>query len=72
LFVLFGGIGLAALPLEFFYDFHTRPVKMTKSELNNRKKTLIKETQKTKELGMQVTCLEEKGVHTKTCYYLLN
>jgi hypothetical protein len=43
---------------------------MSKNELNIMIKTLIKETQKTKELGMKVTSLEEKGVNTKTSYYL--
>ena len=40
---------------------------MTKRELNDRKKALIKESQKTKELGILVRSLEEKGVNNKTC-----
>jgi LMBR1 domain-containing protein 1 len=68
LFVIFGGIGLAALPLDFIYDFNTRPVKMSPRELADKKRFLLLETKKVKELGEIAKSLEDKGALKKTIF----
>ena len=72
MFVLFGGIGLAALPLDFFYDFHSRPIKMSSAEIAVLKRSLIIETKKVKELARTVLTLEEKGAKKKTSKKAIN
>ena len=71
LFVIFGGIGLAALPLDFIYDFNTRPIKMTARELADKKRFLLTETKKVKEIAEIAKSLEEKGALKKTCKFIV-
>lgn len=61
LFVLFGGIGLAALPLDLIYDFCTRPKKLSTSEMESQKKKIINESMRLKEIAAETKHLEEKG-----------
>jgi LMBR1 domain-containing protein 1 len=65
LFVLFGGIGLAALPLDHFYDFCTRPKALKPSEVEKRKKKILEESSSLKVLGNEIKAMEDKGVKTK-------
>ncbi len=61
LFVLFGGIGLAALPLDLFYDFATRPKKLTATQMETQKKKIIQESQRLKEMAVETKTLEDRG-----------
>lgn len=67
LFVLFGGIGLAALPLDLFYDFKTRPKKLTITQMESQKKRIIVESERLKEIANETKALEEKGTKKKNC-----
>ena len=70
-FVLFGGIGLAALPLDLIYDFCTRPKKLNASEIEKQKTKVKENTIYLRELANEVRALEEKGARTKTSNILL-
>ena len=65
LFVLFGGIGLAALPLDLMYDFCTRPKKLTFSQMEEQKKRILADTIVLRELGRETRSYEERGAKTK-------
>ena len=60
-FAFFGGIGLAAVPLDFFYDFCTRPRSMVGRNLKRRKKILLDELEELKLIGEELNKLEERG-----------
>ena len=62
-FSFFGGIGLAAVPLDFFYDFCTRPKSMIGTNLKKRKKTLFRELEELKLLGNELTEMEQRGAN---------
>lgn len=66
LFVLFGGIGLPALPLDFIYDFCTRPKKISKNDVDRIKVTIASDAIKMKDLGKEVKLLEEGGALKKS------
>jgi hypothetical protein len=57
---------LVALPLDFIYDFNTRPIKMSTRELVEKKNSLLRETVKIRELAEVAKSLEEKGALKKT------
>ena len=61
LFAFFGGIGLAALPIDLFCSFRKRPKKMRSKEIETRKKNLIKNIEELKSLGQELKHLESKG-----------
>lgn len=65
IFAIFGGIGLAAVPLDFFHDFCTRPKHLKSSEIEIRKKDLLQDIEELKLLGNQVKSMEEKGYNKK-------
>ncbi len=44
LFAIFGGVGLAAIPMDCFYEFKNRPRKMDKAKLEDEKKNIKEET----------------------------
>lgn len=69
-FVIFGGIGLAALPLDLIYDFKTRPRKLSEGQLENQKRKIEIITYNLQELAGEVRALEEKGAKTKNSSYL--
>ena len=65
-FSFFGGIGLAAVPLDFFYSFFTRPKSMSGRNLKKRKKELFSELEDLKLLGKELNDLEERGANRRT------
>ena len=61
LFALFGGIGLAAIPIDLFCSFKKRPRHMKSREIERRKDILLKNVEELRALGHEVKKLEEKG-----------
>ena len=61
LFALFGGIGLAAIPIDLFCSFCKRPKHMKSREIDRRKDILIKNIEELRLLGQEVKKLESKG-----------
>ena len=66
LFVLFGGIGLAALPLDLIYDFCTRPRKLSTADIERQKTKVVMNANALKELANEVRTLEERGAKTRS------
>jgi LMBR1 domain-containing protein 1 len=69
LFILFGGIGLPAIPLDFIYYFTSRPKFMTRDEMEAKRKTMNLDVEKLRELGAQIKELENLKVHTFNSKY---
>jgi LMBR1 domain-containing protein 1 len=65
LFAIFGGIGLSALPLDFFNDFCTRPKSIRSEDIRKRREDLIYDIEKLKLLGEEIKKMEEKGIDKK-------
>lgn len=65
-FVLFGGIGLAALPLDLIYDFCTRPKKLTSSQVERKKNNMLRDISSLNELAKEVKTMEIEGAITKS------
>ena len=61
LFALFGGIGLAALPIDLFSSFCNRPKHMKSREIDKRKDILLKNIEELRYLGQEIKTLESKG-----------
>ena len=61
LFAFFGGIGLAAIPIDLFCSFKKRPKKMRSTEIERRKNKLIKNIEELKLLGQELKQLESQG-----------
>ena len=61
LFALFGGIGLAAVPIDLFCSFRNRPKHMRSIEIERRKKILFKNVEELRNLGKEVKILESNG-----------
>jgi LMBR1 domain-containing protein 1 len=61
LFAFFGGIGLAAVPIDLFCAFKKRPKHMKSKEIDRRKTILLKNVEELRLLGQEVKRLEEKG-----------
>lgn len=61
-FVLFGGIGLAALPLDLFADYANRPVRIDLEEFAKQKMVLNERSVKLLEIGRKFTA---EGRHQK-------
>lgn len=61
IFAVFGGIGLAAIPLDFFYDFRTRPKHLKRIEIDQRRTDLLKNIEDLKQLGNEVKDMENRG-----------
>jgi LMBR1 domain-containing protein 1 len=68
LFALFGGIGLAAVPIDLFCSFRKRPKHMRSLEIERRKNKLLKNVEELRNLGKEVKILESKGDH-KGCKF---
>ena len=64
-FSFFGGIGLAAIPLDFFYSFFTRPRSMSGRNLKKRKDLLLTELEDLKELGNELNDMEQRGANRR-------
>lgn len=71
LFVLYGGIGLAALPLDLIYDFATRPKKLTIAQMEAQKERIIKDTVALQELGSETRSFE-KAKTENSKYIIIN
>lgn len=67
LFVLFGGIGLPALPLDLIYDFYTRPKKIDRSELESYKNKVLIRARTVREIANEAKELESRDVLKKSC-----
>ena len=68
LFVIFGGIGLPALPLDFIYDFCTRPKKLSKSDMDKLKNGIAERAKSIRDLAQEVKLMEtNEDVLKKGC-----
>jgi LMBR1 domain-containing protein 1 len=67
LFIIFGGIGLAALPLDFIYDFCTRPKKISQSEIKYLKEKTAKRAKEIEKILNECKNLEAQKVMEKGC-----
>ena len=65
LFAFFGGIGLAAVPIDLFCSFRNRPKRMRSKEIDRRKVILLNNVEELKALGQEIKRLEEKGDHKR-------
>lgn len=70
LFVLFGGIGLTALPMDLINDYRTRPQPIELAEYAQRKQTLCERATRLIEVGekMDVPTLSKKTRTQKKAY----
>ena len=68
LFVIFGGIGIFAFPLDLIYSFCTRPIKLNPHKLEETKKEIVVAAADLKDLAMQIKKLEQKGYNTKSIF----
>jgi LMBR1 domain-containing protein 1 len=67
-FILFGGIGLPALPLDFIYDFCTRPKKISAKEVTTLKEKILHRAMAIKEIASECKDLETNSdVMKKSC-----
>ena len=66
-FAFFGGIGLAAVPLDFFYSFFTRPKSMSGRNLKKRKNILLTELEDLKSLGEEINDMVQRGANRRWC-----
>jgi hypothetical protein len=57
--VLFGGIGLSALPMDLINIFLTRPREMSKEAYDNLKNSIISRANQMKNLAMNIKQMEE-------------
>lgn len=64
-FCIFGGIGLSAFPLDYFYDFFTRPKKRNMNEMIDLKGQILSNVQKVKVLAGDLKQLENSGANKK-------
>ena len=61
LFSFFGGIGLAAVPIDLFCSFSKRPRHMRSKEIEKRKNILLKNVEELRNIGEEVKILKSKG-----------
>lgn len=66
IFVIFGGIGLAALPLDMIYDFCNRPRKLSPYQVERKKKQMLSDITSLNDLAKEVKSMEMEGVKTKS------
>ena len=64
-FALFGGIGLASVPLDFFVTFKSRPKILTGEDIKKRRKILFDEIEELRKLGDELKQLEDNGAPKK-------
>ena len=64
-FALFGGIGLASVPLDFFVSFKSRPKILTSESVKRRKKILYDEICELRQKGDELNEMETKGDNKK-------
>lgn len=68
IFSFFGGIGLAAVPLDYFYTFFNRPKSMSGRNLKKRKNILLDELEELKTLGNELNDMEQRGANRR-CFF---
>lgn len=68
LFVIFGGIGMIALPMDFIYDFCTRPKHMKKADIDKIKLVILERGKHVKEIGNECIELEKQEVMKKSFF----
>ena len=68
-FVLFGGIGLSALPMDLIQIFCNRPKEMSPESYNNLKKSVVLRANQMKSLAMNIKQMEVDcpNLHKATC-----
>ena len=64
-FALFGGIGLATVPLDFFVSFKSRPKILTSNDVKTRKRILYDEIVELRQLADELKDLEATGAPKK-------
>ena len=64
LFILFGGIGIPAIPLDFIYYFTSRPQTFTKEQMGEKRKQIDIDIEKLREVAKQLKELEVSKVNT--------
>jgi LMBR1 domain-containing protein 1 len=72
IFVLYGGIGLAAVPLDLIYDFCSRPKRLSLLEIDRHREKVLNSISGLKELAQEVRALESRGARQKGCNYFFN
>jgi hypothetical protein len=65
-FIIFGGVGLPALPLDLIYDFITRPKKISKIDLDGVKAKLASDADVMSDIAAEAKDLETNGVKAKS------
>jgi hypothetical protein len=70
IFVLYGGIGLASLPLDLIYDFCSRPKKLSLLEIERHREKLQNSLFGLRELANEVKALESRGARQKNCIFI--
>ena len=61
IFAFFGGIGLAAVPLDFFFDFCTRPKLIRSAEVKERRSNLLRHIENLRALGEELKVMVKNG-----------
>ena len=64
-FALFGGIGLASVPLDFLISFRNRPKTLNNADVQDRKNILFEEIEELQKLGEEITTMEANGAQKK-------
>ena len=64
-FALFGGIGLASVPMDFFISFKNRPKSINNADAKERKQILFEEVEELLKIGEEVTEMEKNGAQKK-------
>ena len=64
-FALFGGIGLASVPIDFFISFVNRPKNIKNDDAKERKRILFEEIEELQQLGEEISVMEKNGVQKK-------
>ena len=66
LFIFYGGIGLAALPLDFIYHFCNKPRKLKPHEMEKERDVICMEASELRRIGEEVKKVEPEALK-KTC-----
>ena len=64
-FALFGGIGLASVPMDFFISFKSRPKTLNDEDVQERKNVLYEEVEELVQIGEELTKMEVEGAQKK-------
>ena len=64
-FSLFGGIGLASVPISFFISFINRPKNINNADAQERKTILFEEIEELQKLGEEISAMEKAGIQKR-------